>query len=186
MSLKEATGTVHIEDTDLSTAWRVIRRFCLLVDLATQTQRSLRPDLIGDTMASTMYQLLSMKFDAGSIDEAVRYGLLVFAYHVFLQWKDIRLPYRSLPEAYKTCIVSLEDDASPQLILWLLFVGAISVWDISAEPWLRDRLRRCAGKCGVRKWKDVHTTLKEIAWVPVLDEQVGQQLYRSLGLGASC
>lgn len=182
MSLHNTTGTLQIGDGDLATAWRVLRRFCLLVDLATQTQRSLRPDLIVDTMAAVMYRLLRMRFDAGSVDQAVRHGLLAFVYHVFLQWQDIRLPYRSFPEAYKAYIVRLleEDGASPQLMLWLLFIGAISIWDVSAEPWLMDGLREYAERCRVRKWKDAHAILKEIAWVPVLDEEAGRQLYESL------
>ncbi|OIW23333.1 hypothetical protein CONLIGDRAFT_625094 [Coniochaeta ligniaria NRRL 30616] len=181
ISPQDAAGTLQV-DGELATAWRVVRRFCLLVDLATQTQRSLRQDLIGDTMAAVMYRLLRMRFDSGSVDEAVRHGLLAFVHHVFLQWQDIRLPYRSFPEAYKACIVCLleKGDASPRLILWLLYIGAMSTWDVSAEPWLMDGLSEYAGRCRVRKWKDAHAILKEVAWLPVMDDVAARQLYQSL------
>jgi hypothetical protein len=73
-------------DNDLAIAWRVMRRFCFMVNLGTQTQRLIRPEIIHETMSAVIYRLLHMRFAAGSIMEAVRHGLLAFSYHVFLQW----------------------------------------------------------------------------------------------------
>jgi hypothetical protein len=189
-SLKAASTTAllsQVEDSDLVTVWQVMRRFCLVVDLATQTQKALRPELIGDTMAAVMYRLLRMRYAAGSADEAVRCGLLAFAYHVFLQWKDIRPPYRRFSEAYKSCVVGLEDTESPpQLVLWLWFVGALAFWDVSQEPWLRLSLRKHAGRCGLRRWKHVLAALKEVAWLPALDDGAGRRICELLDLGRPC
>lgn len=120
---------VGITEDELVTAWRVLRRFCLFIDLGSQTRRTVRSDIIYETMTAVTYRLLHMRFSSGSIDEAVRQGLLAFCYHVFLQWQDIKPPYCDLAAAYQTSILSLEpsDGVSSQLMLWLLIIGAISI-----------------------------------------------------------
>ncbi|KAJ3550273.1 hypothetical protein NM208_g66 [Fusarium decemcellulare] len=172
-------------DSGLATAWLAMRRFCLLVNLGAQTQRLMRPDLFQESMAAVTYRLLRMKFANGSTDEAILHGLLAFCHHVFLQWQDIKLPYRHFPTAFKECIQGLEtvDAVSPQLILWLLMTGAISVF--GDEEWLKNALRKYAEKCGVRRWKEIHRILESFMWISLLDEQLGRSVYDSLYLNTN-
>jgi len=55
-------------DDDLATAWRVMRRFCFLVNLGTQTQRPIRLEIIYETMTAVIYRLLHIGFTAGTIN----------------------------------------------------------------------------------------------------------------------
>ncbi|KAH6898233.1 hypothetical protein B0T10DRAFT_102124 [Thelonectria olida] len=169
-------------DGELARAWLVMKRFCLLVDLGTQTQRLMRPELIHDAMSAVMYRLLSMRFAIGSIDETVRHGLLAFCHHVFLQWQDIKLPCRRFLAAYRNCILSVEsiDGVSSQLMLWLLMVGAISVFDVSDEAWLRESFRGHVDKCHVKTWREMQRMLKSVMWVALLDEHPGKHIYNLL------
>jgi hypothetical protein len=100
MCSQDIMALIRNMDNDLATAWRVMRRFCLLVNLGTQTQRLMRLEIIHETMTAVMYRLLHMGFAADSMNETVRHGLLAFSYHVFLQWQDIKLPYNHFPTAY--------------------------------------------------------------------------------------
>ncbi|KAJ8097215.1 hypothetical protein POJ06DRAFT_228601 [Lipomyces tetrasporus] len=171
-------------DNNLATAWRVMRRFCLLVNLGTQTQRLIRLEIIHETMTAVIYRLLHMGFAASSIDETVRHGLLAFSHHVFLQWQDIKLPYHHLPTAYRNCILHLKlvDGVSSQLMLWLLMTGANSVFNISDEVWLREYLREHADRCQVKTWKEMQDILKSFMWIELLDEQPGKHIYGLLNL----
>jgi hypothetical protein len=171
-------------DNDLATAWRVMRRFCLLVNLGTQTQRLMRLEIIHETMTAVMYRLLHMGFAAGSINETVRHGLLAFSHHVFLQWQDVKLPYHHFPTAYRNCILHLKlvDGVSSQLMLWLLVTGANSVFNISDEAWLREYLREHADRCEVKTWKEMQDILKSFMWIALLDEQPGKYIYDLLNL----
>lgn len=171
-------------DNDLVTAWRVMRRFCVLVNIGTQTQRLVRPQTIHETMTAVMYHLLHMDFAAGSIDEAVRHGLLAFSYHVFLQWQDIKLPYHHFPTIYKNCILNLElvSGVSSQLKVWLLMTGANSLFSILDETWLRDGLREHADRCQVKGWKDMQGILKSFMWITLLDDQPGKLIYDAIDL----
>src|ERR1700761_9060948 len=99
-SLHESESLLHRMDESLVEAWRVMERFCSVVNLAVATRRMLSPSLLCDTMASVMYRLLHMSFAIGSIDEAVRLSLLGFTYHIFLQWQLLRLPYVCFPSIY--------------------------------------------------------------------------------------
>jgi hypothetical protein len=171
-------------DDDLATAWRVMRRFCFLVNLGTQTQRPIHLEIIYETMTAVIYRLLDMGFIAGTINEAVRYSLLAFSYHVFLQWQDIRLPYYYFPTAYRSCILQLElvNGVSSQLILWMLMTGANSVFNILDEAWLREYLGEHANRCQVKTWKEMQDILKSFMWIELLDGEPGKCIYDLLSL----
>jgi hypothetical protein len=173
----------HIND-DLSTAWRAMRRFSLLVNLGTQTQGLIDPEIIRETMAAVMYRLLYMRFTTGSLDEVVRLGLLTFSHHVFLQWHDIKTPYYDLATAYRNCLLDLRltDMVSSQLMVWLLMTGANSLFDILDEVWLEESLREHAATCKVKTWKGMKELLKSFMWMPLLDEHRSKQVYDFLHL----
>lgn len=170
---------IHKLDNDLATVWRVMSKFCSLVNLGTQTQRLIYPEIISETMTAVLYRLLHMGFATDSIDEAVRLGLLAFSHHVFLQWQDIKLPYRYFPTIYQKCILGLQsvDGVSSQLMLWLLMAGANSFFDISDEAWLRESLREHVDRCHVKTWKEMQDRLKSFMWIALLDDQPGKQNY---------
>ncbi|KAJ3454690.1 hypothetical protein MRS44_013290 [Fusarium solani] len=147
LSLQNSSEFLQNMDSELATAWRAMRRFCLLVNLGAQTQRLMRLDLIHESMTAVTYRLLRMKL-----------------------------------AIYRECIQYLKavDAVSPQLILWLLMAGAISVF--GDEEWLKNDLREYAEKCGVKRWKEMHKTLNSFMWISLLDEQLERNIYDSLYL----
>jgi hypothetical protein len=171
-------------DDDLLTAYQTLRRFCSMVNFGTRTQQKINPEIIHETMTSVMYRLLNTSFIDGSIDQAVQIGLLAFSYHLFIQWQDIRLPYQHFPRIYRDCIQTLKvvDSVSPRLMLWLLMTGAISLFNVSEETWLKDLLWEYVSICQVRTWKEMRDILKSFMWIPLLDEQMGKQIYEEIRL----
>lgn len=173
-----------VQDLNVSLAevWRVTRKFCLLTNLGTQTQTLMQPATIYGTMTAVMYRLVRMGFVAGSLDEAVRLGLLAFTNHMFLQWKGVRLPRHGFSNHYRDYLQSRQgEDLIPlQVMLWLLITGAVSIFCLSAEPWLGDGLRRKIEQCGVRTWKNMQEALKTCMSIPLLDEERGMQVYEKL------
>ncbi|OTA82011.1 hypothetical protein M434DRAFT_17168 [Hypoxylon sp. CO27-5] len=173
---------MEVLDNELARCWQVMRRFCLLVNLGMQTQRLVRLETTHRTMTALMYRLLHMSFTAGSIDEAIRHGLLAFSYHVFLQWQDIIPPYHQFAAAYKSCILDIKntDGISSQLMLWLLMAGAVSVFKVSDETWLRELTKEYYNICQVRTWKEMRDILKSYMWVVTLGEEAGKRIHTSL------
>jgi len=125
-----------------------------------------------------------MGFAADSVDEVVRLGLLAFSHHVFLQWQDIKLPYHHFPTMYRNCILHVKpvDGVASQLMIWLFMTGAISLFTISDEAWLRKYLREHAKRCQTKTWKDMQDILKSFMWIALLDEQPGKPIYDLLDL----
>ncbi len=72
----------------------------------------------------------------------------------------------------------------PQLMLWLLMVGALSVFRISDEAWLGEYLRKHSKRCQVHGWNHMQNSLKLLMWIPLLDELPGKHIYDSLQLGS--
>jgi hypothetical protein len=185
LSNQNNSELIRTVDRDLATAWWVMRKFCLLVNLATQTRRPMYPKIIYETMITVMYRLLRMSFAAGSVEEAIRLGLLAFCHHVFLQWQDVKPPRYRFLTTYRHCIVRLKlvVGVSSQLMLWLLMTGANSLFQMSEEPWLKDELRECIERCEVKSWKGMEGILRSFMWIELLDEQPWKQIYASLCLG---
>jgi hypothetical protein len=180
----EITWLIQQLDGDLVTACQNMRRFCFLTDLGTQAQQIITPEIIHETMTSVMYRLLHMRFAAGVIDEAVHLSVLVFSYHLFIQWRDIKLPYEHLPKIYYDCIqrFRIGNNVSPRLMLWLLMTGAISLFNVSNESWLRELLQEYIGRCQVKTWNELQEVLKSFMWISLLDAQMGMQIYDELHL----
>jgi len=166
----------------LAEIWLVMRKFCLLANLGTQTRMLIQPATIYGTMTAVMYRLLRMSFAAGTLDESSRLGLLAFTHHVFLQWQDTRLPCHPLSESYRKHLQvhALRDPIPPRMSLWLLMIGAISLFSVSDELWLASYLRRQVERCGVETWKDGQEVLKSSMWISLLDDKSGKQIYDSL------
>ncbi|KIW61931.1 hypothetical protein, variant [Exophiala xenobiotica] len=181
-SQRHSETLLHKMDENLVEAWRVMQRFCSIVNLAVETQQMLSPGLLYDTMASVMYRLLHMSFDQGSVDEAVRLGLLGLTYHIFLQWQYLRLPYVYFPWVYKDCLLhsKLVDGASSQIMLWLLMVGAVSAFTTSDHPWLMVCLRKHMDKCQVKSWNRMREVLKSFMWVGLLHDKPGKEVFDSV------
>lgn len=182
---QDKIGLIRQLDDNLVTACQIMRRFCLIVNLGSQAKQNFNPEIIHETMTSVMYRLLQTSFAGGVINKAVHLGLQAFSYHLFMQWQDIKLPYRHFPNNYQECIRSLKaiDTASPQLMLWLLMIGAVSLFNISDETWLGEYLREYIDICQIKTWKEMQDTLESYMWIVALDGQLGKQIYDELYLG---
>lgn len=166
-------------DQDLATAWRVMQKFCSLVNDIAENQQRLSSDFLQGTMASVMYRLLYLKFETGSIDEAIRLSLLGLSYHVFLQWQDMNLPFPHFPSTFKKCLVNLKiNDGFPRhIMLWLLIVGGIS--GLSGDRWLKDHVREHLNLCQVRSWDEMRDILKSYMWINLLHDKPGKGVFDS-------
>lgn len=97
-----------------------------------------------------------------------------------MQWQDIRPSGIQFPTLYRGYLlnISLVSNVSPQLVLWLLMTGAISLFERSEEEvWLKEMLQEVVEKCEVNSWKQMHDILKPFLWIPILDNQRGKAIF---------
>lgn len=136
-----------------------------------------------NTMASVMYRLLDLEFSCGSLDEAVRLGLLAFCSHVFLQWSGIKLSHQHLSRAYQDCLLSLRDPISPHMSLWLLFTGHMTLFSEDDGPWLKPWLRAILNLCGATSWDETRVIVKAFLWIDFAQDETGIKAFTTVREG---
>ncbi|RDW84448.1 hypothetical protein BP6252_02038 [Coleophoma cylindrospora] len=170
-------------DDDLTTAWKVLQRFCRMINLAAETKYKFPQETLLHTMATVMYRLLHMQFAPGSVDEAIRLGLLAFSSNIFLQLQNVKPPYIYLPNAFRCCLLELQlpRERPSRLLLWLLFIGALSVFsDPDADAWLKPWLQSEVQSSGVHSWRELREGLKSFLWIDIVHDKPGQRIFDSI------
>lgn len=175
-------------NADLLRAWTVMKRFCSTINSASKRNRRLPKEILLNTMASVMYRLLGMKdFDTNSANEAIRLGLLAFTSHIFLDFQNMKPPQKVFPMKYRECLQNIECPADAAFtMLWLLTIGAISVFTPTDDHWLMPLLRDHMRYCQISEWEDLRGHLKCLLWIGVLHDKPGERVFRTVGLPLSC
>ncbi|KAK6334274.1 hypothetical protein TWF730_003488 [Orbilia blumenaviensis] len=165
----------------LAEAWKFLKGYCYLMNSTAESRRRLPQSTLMNAMTSIMYRLLSMSFKQASIDEAIRLGLLSFSSYIFLRWQSVTLAYIHLPTVYKSSLMNLNlsKEFPPEVMLWLLMIGAISVFGEEDDVWLKPWLRVNFELCGVKRWADVKGVLKELMWMGIVLDKDGERVYES-------
>ncbi|XXG93831.1 hypothetical protein Hte_000080 [Hypoxylon texense] len=179
-------------DPELARAWEVMKQFSALVNHAAFARQKLPKEYLLDTMVSVVYPILHMPpghFEPGSLDEAIRLSLLAYCSSVFLQWAGARLPYMHFPAMYRNCLVNLQlpeldtdsdGSSSSRLLLWLLMVGAVSVFGDCDDVWLKPWLRVNMELCGVSgSWDATRDVLNSFMWIGLVHDVPGKAVFDS-------
>lgn len=175
-------------DADLIRAWIAMKRFCSAINSASERNRRLPKEILLNSMASVMYRLLDMKeFDTNSPNEAIRLGLLAFTSHTFLNFQNMKPPQTYFPQKYRKCLQNIECSANAaSMMLWLLTIGAISIFAPTDDHWLMPLLRDQMRHCQAFEWEDLHGHLKRFLWISVLHDKPGETVFSTAELALSC
>jgi hypothetical protein len=173
---------------DLILAWKVMQGFCSTINSARKRNRRLAKEILLNTMGSVMYRLLDMKdFDTNSPNEAIRLGLLAFTLHTFLNVQNMKPPQTEFPLRYRRCLQSIEFSAkAASIMLWLLTIGAISVFAPTDDDWLMPLLRDQMTHCQISQWEGLHDHLKRFLWIGVLHDKPGESVFSTAEQPLSC
>ncbi|OIW23440.1 hypothetical protein CONLIGDRAFT_637397 [Coniochaeta ligniaria NRRL 30616] len=167
-------------DDDLSRAWKVLSEFCSVINYAIDSGQRISTETFLDTMASVMYRLTDIRFEPGSSDEALRLGLLAFACSVFLQWKHLGLPYSHLTSALRTCLTTTTSlPITPELLLWLLMAGAVSVFNDADDRWLKPMLLANMVLCEIDSWSKMQHLLQSFMWIGLIHDRSAKRMFDS-------
>lgn len=174
-------------DSRIAQAWHTMTRFCSLVNLATEAHGHIPWEIFLATMASVMYPMQYLSFEAGSLDELVRLALLVVSSHVFLQWRSITVPFHHLAATYRHALLDLDSrknlsssSSSSRSNSWFFMIGAVTVFTEADNHWLRPRLKAHLDNAGIISWAEMQTALNSFLWVHVSHESLGQVIFTSL------
>ncbi|CAG8954215.1 hypothetical protein HYFRA_00005835 [Hymenoscyphus fraxineus] len=174
-------------DHQLAGIWNVLAQFCAVVNLALESSQFITSETYLETMASTFYRLLDMRFDPWSRNEVVRLGLLAFSAGVLLQWRHMGVRYSHFTNLFRICLEDIStSEISPELMIWLLMVGAVGVFDDSDDIWLMPLLRSQSEICGLRSWGEMKILLESFLWVGWVFDEPGRRIFGSMNDGLAC
>ncbi|KAI1765462.1 hypothetical protein GGR53DRAFT_261179 [Hypoxylon sp. FL1150] len=166
---------------ELSGAWNTMSAFCSVANFAVESGQYISINTYLETMASVVYRLFNMHFEPSSIKEAVRLGLLAFSTSVFLQWGQLGLSYTHLTSEFMGCLVKLvQPCASPQLMVWLMMVGAVSVLNIVDDVWLKSLLAANMGLSDIQSWDEMQDLLNQFMWVRLVHDKAAKRVFDRL------
>ncbi|KAH0842212.1 hypothetical protein FOPE_07371 [Fonsecaea pedrosoi] len=172
---------LNVIDKDLATVWRALKGFCLQINRAARTKRKLSEEFLLEATASVMYRLLHMSFATGSLDAAIRLGLLAFSSQVFLQLPDFRVRRTTLSSAYQQALAGLDtlDDKWRPLLLWLLVVGRITVLEDTSDIWLSPWLKSTIKRYGIDSWTGFRDMMDSVMWIGLVFDRPAEDIFSS-------
>lgn len=118
---------------------------------------------------------LTMKLEA-----AYHIGLIVFLTTMFIQIGRRRfLKYGLVGQCLKNLIHSGLDEDDNDLLLWLLFIGGISVLGGSEQSWVIVRIRTMTTLMGLGSWTELRNHLGRFPWIGSLHDCAGRALWNA-------
>lgn len=168
-------------DIRLVNVWRDLREFAMAINLAHQTQRKLSPSLFQEALISVQYRLQHLAYDGLDKHEILRVALLAFSASIFLEIHAASVPLRHLAGQLRTLLQSVQQETNTEwqkLILWLTYVGRISVLDCPEDlGWLKEQSLNATRAIGPKSWVETRQILKSLVWVDVVHDEAGKRFF---------
>ncbi|KIW10155.1 hypothetical protein PV08_11116 [Exophiala spinifera] len=113
------------------------------------------------------------------VDQACHIGLTVYLTTLFLRRGNrCFLRYRLIAQQLKDIIETGLEGEHNDLMLWLLFIGGVSVLEDLDQAWLGLRIRQAAQSLEVNSWKGIQLCLTQFPWIGLLHNEAGEALWR--------
>jgi hypothetical protein len=141
------------------------------------------PHVLQEVIISVGYRLLRLHtFDGTYLEDKLEsvchIALTAFMTTLFLQIGRRRfLQYRLVGGCLNEVVNRGLDNADQELMLWLLFVGGISVVPEEDEHWLCTSIQQVARRRGIEDWTEMHRCLRQFPWIGSVHDESGKQLW---------
>ncbi|TID03948.1 hypothetical protein CH35J_003092 [Colletotrichum higginsianum] len=149
-------------------------------------QSKLTADEFQSMLSSLGYRLLRVRDQGytcpGDLHGACLLGVMSFYTSLLLQFgRQRHLLYERISRRLKVSVRVLDlDSAHSQFLptlLWLLMLGAISVFEKEDDPWLLPELARVSEQLMLKTWEDIHCELKRYLWIDSIHNGQGRRLW---------
>ncbi|KAK2000974.1 hypothetical protein LX36DRAFT_708918 [Colletotrichum falcatum] len=143
------------------------------------------------TILSVGYRMLRVRGHGSrgldATQDACVLGALCFYSSLLLQLGRRRhLVYAELSRRLKASLDGLLDGCrrprSRSTVVWLLVMGAVSVFEEKDDVWLLPALARVSGLAGLGNWGEVCRVLEEYPWIASIHNGPGERVWNRVGL----
>ena len=140
-----------------------------------------------DILISVCYRLLHRYQLGGDGPEsdnenACYLGLLSLATTLLFQYGLARrLQYSLLAEKLRIIIgrVSSNKSVEETTLLWLLFTGGISVFDVTDREWLVPQIKALLSSLNIHDWLATRDKIKTLPWIDAAHDKLGKELWQA-------
>lgn len=181
----QISGTTYIESSGLRNIlldFMAVSRF-LNRDIPSA---KLEPSTFQQMFISLCYRLLhlyplSEKPQVHQRDYTYHLALLSLLTTFLFSHGPYHLSYNLLATKLRSAIMDVGPDTiTDGELLWLLFVGRISVFEPSDNAWVLLRLKACLFSLQIDSWENALEIIKEHPWVDAIHNKPAQQLWKAL------
>lgn len=143
------------------------------------------PHMLQETIASFGYRLvhfqpLGVPVFCSPLDSVCHIALTALTTTLFFQIGRRRLmQYELVGKHLKDVVDAGLEDVDPDVRLWLLFVGGVSVLPEREERWLLMKIRETARDGFVRDWQDAHQRIMRFPWITSLHDVEAERFWYS-------
>ncbi|KAB5566070.1 hypothetical protein GE09DRAFT_727896 [Coniochaeta sp. 2T2.1] len=163
------------------------RVFLDVADLAQFFNQGFRIDPLDlqEAIASIGYRLsrfqpMASPFPRTKLGSVCHVALTALMTTLFLQIGRRRfLRYGLVGQRLRDVVTSGLDNDCHDIMLWLLFLGGISVAREDDEEWLLTQIQHTARAGGVHDWKDLHRRVLRLPWIKSLHDEDAERLWYS-------
>ena len=161
--------------------------FCNLLNDDTKLLK-MQPYSFEETLISVSYRLLYLyplngEGSKDSNDNAYHLGVLALLMTLLYQYGRLhRGPYDLLADKLRsaaTTIFNEGSNADVTLLLWLLFIGGISVFGPVDVPWLHHEIRACLSALQADSWQQVRAAISCLPWINLVHDSAGKDLWKA-------
>lgn len=112
------------------------------------------------------------------LEAACHIGLIAFTTTLFLQFGRRRfLKYGLVAQRLKEVIDREMEEEDDDVMLWLLFIGGISILAEVDQAWLISRIHTVIQTLGIKDWPALHGYLVQLPWINSLYDETGKSLW---------
>jgi hypothetical protein len=136
--------------------------------------------LMKDTY-SLRYSLVSQPLDPGngSLDDVLRIGAILYLQATPQEFPYVALGPGNLVKRLRELVfnVPMRNEREAELIMWLLFIGAMCARKGPDRIWYIDQIGKLTAKLGLSEWIVVKQKVGEFWWVNTLHDKTAREAW---------
>lgn len=115
------------------------------------------------------------------LDAVYHIGLIAFMTTLFLQFDGRRfLRYTLVSRCLKSVIQRGIFEIDGDSLLWLLFIGGISVLEETDQRWVILQISHMVRLLGIESWVQLRQTLTQLPWIGAIHDGPGKALWETV------
>ncbi|SPO04195.1 uncharacterized protein DNG_06878 [Cephalotrichum gorgonifer] len=179
----ELSGVCPPPPSTLLGVWAILQEFSIAANRAIASGTKIPASLFVKISTSVTYQLFQLQFDPASPLELLRLSMLAYIKSILMRTKVISVKMTFLEGQLKSALLlALNSPITEQLrlILWSLFISAISIFEGRDCDWIREGIAQTLDIIGLETWPLARDTLKTFPWTDILHSVEGERLFNQI------